>query len=180
MLKCLNVKMSKRGFTLIEVIVSILVVTVGVSAAYIVIQQIISYTYQVSSRLTAAYLAKEGIEIVRNIRDTNWIEGEDWDEGLKNCYASENKYCEADYNDTQAMTRYGILCVDPPCVDQFQPLKINSGFYSYENGPETKFYREIITKPGANLEVTVLVWWAEKGKTYGPVTVQEVLYDWYQ
>ncbi len=175
--------MLKRGFTLIEVIVAILVVTVGVSAAYIVIQQIISYTYQISSRLTAAYLAKEGIEIVRNIRDTNWLQGEDWDEGLKvsqcNCYASENKYCEADYNDTQAMTKCGIVCVDPPCVSDFQPLKINSGFYSYENGSETKFYREFIIKPGTNLEVAVLVWWIEKGKTYGPVTAQEILYDWY-
>ena len=64
----------KKGFTLLEVIVAILVVIVGVLAAYTVTQKIIFYTYRSSSRLTAAYLAQEGIEIVRNIRDTNWLQ----------------------------------------------------------------------------------------------------------
>lgn len=72
----------KNGFTILEVMIAIFVVTIGVLAAYNVTQQMISYTYHSASRLTAAYLAKEGIEIVRNTRDTNWLEQENWDNGL--------------------------------------------------------------------------------------------------
>ncbi len=71
-----------KGFTLLEVIVAILVIVVGVLAAFNVVQNIVSYTFQTGSRLTAAYLAMEGIEEVRNIRDTNWLEGEEWDNGI--------------------------------------------------------------------------------------------------
>jgi len=66
-------KESLTGFTILELIVAIFVMTVGVLGAYAVVQQIIVYNSISSSRLTAAYLAQEGIELVRNIRDTNWL-----------------------------------------------------------------------------------------------------------
>lgn len=71
-----------RGFTILELLAAILVIAIGVLSAYTVTQQIIAYTFSSASRLTGAYLAKEGIEIIRNIRDTNWLEGEAWDNGL--------------------------------------------------------------------------------------------------
>ena len=91
-----------------EVLVAVLVISIGVAASYIAVQRIFAYSFSASRRLTAAYLAKEGIEIVRNIRDTNWIEGESWDRGLvddggfKGCSSlgSQAYFCEADYNDT--------------------------------------------------------------------------------
>ncbi len=70
------------GFTILEVLFTILVISIGALTAFVVVQQIISQTFSSSYRLTAAYLAKEGIEIVRNTRDTNWLEGENWDNGL--------------------------------------------------------------------------------------------------
>ena len=72
----------KKGFTILEVLVTMLVITIGGLAAYAMVQQIVFSTFSSSYRLTAAYLAKEGIEIVRNIRDTNWLEEENWDNGL--------------------------------------------------------------------------------------------------
>lgn len=71
-----------KGFTILELLAAILVISIGVISAYFVTQQMIFYTRSSSSRLTAAYLAKEGIEITRNTRDTNWLEGEDWDNEL--------------------------------------------------------------------------------------------------
>ena len=79
MLKILN---KNRGFTILEVLVAVFIITVGGLAAYAMVQQIVFDTFSSSYRLTAAYLAKEGIEIVRNIRDTNWLEAENWDNGL--------------------------------------------------------------------------------------------------
>jgi len=63
------------GFTILEVVVAISLITVGITAIFTLYQQTISITRVSSQRLIAAYLAQEGIEIVRNIRDTNWIEG---------------------------------------------------------------------------------------------------------
>ena len=75
--------MNNRAFTILEVIAAIFVMTVGVLGAYAVVQQIIVYTSISSSRLTAAYLAQEGIELVRNIRDSNWLQGAgNWTNGI--------------------------------------------------------------------------------------------------
>ena len=82
MLRCLNVKMS-AGFTILELLVSITVVTIGVLGAYSVAQQMFVSSFSTAHHLTAAYLAKEGIEIVRNARDTNWVEDNDnWRDGI--------------------------------------------------------------------------------------------------
>lgn len=158
-----------RGFTILEIIVAIFVITIGVLAAYTATQQIISYTYRASSRLTAAYLAKEGIEIVRNIRDTNWLNfAASWDDGLTACTAG----CEADYT-TQSLA--GGYAGDFLNIDA-------NGFYSYQTTTSpTKFTRKIIIIPDGSdkLEVSVEVQWKEKGINYGPIIVRETLYDWF-
>ena len=167
MLICLNVKMNK-GFTILEAIAAIFVMTVGVLGAYAVVQQIIVYNSISSSRLTAAYLAQEGIEIVRNIRDTNWVEGvaSSWYEGLTGCASGY----EADYDDTD------LSCWSDP--GRFLELQAG-GFYSYDSGTQPKFKRKItIVLVGTNeLKVSVEIQWQEKGQNY-PLTVQENLYDW--
>ena len=67
-------KFNKNGFTLLEVIVAIFVITIGVIGVISVVQRTAAFTSISSSRLQAAYLAQEGIEIARNIRDGNWLE----------------------------------------------------------------------------------------------------------
>lgn len=81
-----------RGFTLVEIIVVIFVITIGLLAVFNVIQNITIFSRLAASRLTAVYLAQEGIELVRNQRDTNWLiyrdptpPSADWDDGLTGC-----------------------------------------------------------------------------------------------
>lgn len=89
MLKRLTVKMNK-GFTILEILITMLVVAIGGLAAYAMVQQIVFSTFSSSYRLTAAYLAKEGIEIVRNIRDTNWLqEAPSWSDGISDTSESD-------------------------------------------------------------------------------------------
>ena len=157
--------MKNKGFTILELIVAIFVMTVGVLGAYSVVQQIIVYTLVSSSRLTAAYLAQEGIEIVRNIRDTNWFTNPaDWNNGLTGCATG----CEVDYN-TSLSSYTGFF------------LKYSStNGYNYSSGDPTKYKRKIIIDSSTNniLKVSVLVEWTEKGNPY-TVTVEEHLYNWY-
>jgi len=156
-----------KGFTLIELIVTIFVILIGVLGAYSVIQQILSYTSFVNSKLTAAYLAQEGVEIVKNIRDTNWLEREGWNNGL-----AEGDW-RADYNDLDLL----------PYGGNFLNFETASGFYGYDSGNPTKFKRKITIDPNIDpngndiLEVTILVEWTEKGKTH-QITVREDLYNW--
>jgi len=65
------------------------IVIVGVGAVFTLVNQTISSNRAASSRLTAIYLAQEGIEIVRNIRDGNFLkihngESISWDNGIAN------------------------------------------------------------------------------------------------
>jgi prepilin-type N-terminal cleavage/methylation domain-containing protein len=164
MLKCLNVKMKNKGFTLLEVIVAISILSLGVAGALTLIQRTVAFTSLTISRVVAAYLLQEGIEIVKNIRDGNWIEREAWDEGIKNGNW-EIDYKTKNLNQTY-LGRY--LNID------------NDGFYSYSAGTPTKFKRKItISKPSPDIiEVFVEVQWEERGRIHS-LSGQENLYNWY-
>lgn len=168
--------MTKKGFTLLEVVIAVFLIIVGTTAVFVLITRTISIMAVSSSRLVAAYLVQDGIEIIRSIRDTNWIEiktgsnsglpPEDWKEGLTACSP-----CEVDYMDTTFN--------DPSLSFTDQPLRIDgNGFYNYTSGTLTKFYRQISINPGSDiLEVTVTVTWEERGKSYSH-TAREDLYNW--
>lgn len=173
MFKCLNVKMNK-GFTILELLIAILVITIGVLGSYSVTQQILVTTISSTHRLTAAYLGKEGIEIVRNIRDTNWINGDSFSAGLvanggfDGCNAGY--FCEADYNDASLASVADSTAARELMLDNF---------YSYDSGLNSIYKRKItITPEGADkLKVSVEVEWRERSNTH-TVTIQENLYDW--
>ena len=65
--------MENKGFSLIEVVTAIFILTVGVGGAFSLIYQTLSAVYLVRSELTASFLAQEGVEIVKNLRDNAWL-----------------------------------------------------------------------------------------------------------
>ena len=72
LLKLVGSKKS-RGETLLEVIVALLVLTIGsASATSLIVTSIRANQFNKDS-LIALNLAQEGIEYMRNLRDTNWI-----------------------------------------------------------------------------------------------------------
>jgi type II secretory pathway pseudopilin PulG len=132
-LPLIKVSMKNRSFTLIESVVAIFLLTVGTVGAFSLIQRTLAFTATSSSRLVAAYLAQEGIELVRNIRDSNYLAKIDWNSGLTACASG----CEMDYNDTVLSSFAGRF------------LKIDGGFYNYDSGTNTIFKRKItIASPG--------------------------------
>lgn len=161
----------QKGFTLIEVIAAIFVITVGIVGVSALVTQTISLASISKDKLIASYLAQEGIEISKNIRDTNFlkihkgIEGINWDIGLTGCATG----CEADYDDS------GLVV----SADRF--LKIDGGYYKYSSsGTETPFKRKITITPDTDiLKVLVEVSWRERGREH-KVTVQENIYKWIQ
>ena len=163
---------SHKGFSLLELIITILVVSIGILGTHSVVSYTLSAIGLSASRLTAAYLAQEGIEIVRNIRDTNWLEedagvpGVLWNSGL-----DPDREYEADYQDDELH----------PFGDGALFLG-SSGFYNRSSGVNTPFKRKITIASdlGGFLIITVSVEWDHKGKRQQPVIVQENIYNWKQ
>jgi prepilin-type N-terminal cleavage/methylation domain-containing protein len=145
---------NKKGFTLLEVIGAILIFSIGILAAYRVIPSVISGVALNSSKATAAYLTQEGMEIIRNIRDGNWLEmnngviGAVWNEQLVPPDIDCSAGCETDYrilgSQDPALTSYG----------SGRYLNIDSnGFYSYSAGTASKFKRKIKITPGSGGQI---------------------------
>ncbi len=171
-------KKKESGFTMVEIIVAISVLSFGIISVYGAFSMIINATYNISGRFTAAYLAQEGLEVVRNLRDNNFLnESQDpnvtWSTGLLGSPCDSG--CILDYkteNFTQLM----------PYNGQF--LKINdAGFYSNDSSSTTTiFQRKITTKQVTGLSeamnVQVDIYWNYNGKLY-TYTANENLYNWY-
>lgn len=158
--------MSSKAFTLIEILIAITVMTLGVVGFHAAITRVASLTFSNSDRFVASRLAQEGIELVSNIRDTNWVEktNPSWDDGLTG-YSSG---CEIDYDDSD-FTNW---------VEPGRYLKIDSNrFYNYQSGENTKFTRKITITPinADELKIKVRITWSGKGS---PLEVEEHLYNW--
>lgn len=158
--------MRLKGFTLIEIMIATVILAVGIMASYSVITKVVSLTYLNTFRFVASRLAQEGMELVSNTRDTNWLnEGVDWDNGLTSCISG----CEIDYNDL----------FFSPYVDKY--LQINSeGFYNYGDGDDSRFKRKItITSVSPDeLKVEVEVTWSKLGPSLETLKVEEHLHNW--
>lgn len=164
--------MLKKGFTIVEVLIAAFIVSVGITGVLIAIQQTMAYIDFLFPRLTAIYLAQEGIEIVKNIRDGNWLENRytatSWDQGI------DVGDRQADYQTTQTLIGY---------TGQF--LLLDGGFYNYSSGNPTLFKRKIIISDKQDLDgdfyadqmrVEVKVGWEAKG--YHEISAEEILYNW--
>ena len=64
-----------NAFTLIEVVVAIFIIALVIVGVFTLIQRTIMDRAFIASQLQASYLAQEGIELVRNQRDENWLNG---------------------------------------------------------------------------------------------------------
>lgn len=150
----------KKGFTLLEVTIAISVFLIGVLGIYAVIPRVIYISQANIDRFRASQLAREGIEIIRNIRDSNWLSGNAFDNGL---------------SDGDWRVQYNKDFLLAPADE---PLKIDTnGFYNYDSGSPTKFKRKVtLSHPGTdNLNVKVEVSWSGKES---PLVVEESLYNW--
>ncbi len=160
-----------NGFTLLEVIVAIFVVSVGIGGVLAFLQQTVFSFSIPSNQLVASYLAQEGVEIVRNIRDTNYVRiarggGGNWDDGLGGCPGDEY---QGDYLDAT------LQCFNGGSLNR------SGNSYVHGSGTPTLFARKITVAPQGSgpdwFAINVEVSWTEKGKTHSFVVDSE-LYNW--
>src|SRR3989344_6315966 len=93
----LNKSFTRTGFTLVETLVAISIFTTSILGLMSVLASSISSSDLVKQKIIASYLAQEGIEYVRSMRDTYVLygaaNGEDW-----NSFKGELNSCRLDNN----------------------------------------------------------------------------------
>ena len=72
---------NKSGFTLIEILISVAIIAVTITAmAFLLIMTIRANNANMNT-LQAYYLSEQGLEAMRNMRDGNWLQNYGWNMG---------------------------------------------------------------------------------------------------
>lgn len=162
---------SRRGETLVEVLIALTVLVVGVMG-FLRLLGVASVNNQITKeRVIATNLAREGLEAVRNIRDTNWLRfgGERricWNnlnpsvcvddnpkDGVADDVIEHNQYYLASFDssnyrwelDSVSPTERLDIADDEIANDEPYRLKINAtnGLYNHTSGDDSVFFREV-------------------------------------
>lgn len=190
---------NKEAFGIVELVVSLLILSIGITAVMALMSRIVIAGMRSEASIVSLNLAREGIEAVRNIRDSNWIAGRRWDTGF---------YNNTDYS--------GVIIFNPSSrhweinfiADSVSDTNLTRLFYDelshlYKHDSQyekTPFSRLIETKPichddaqieiirndndtclpteeKVGIEVTSTVLWDGTGNTQTTVLVDK-LYNW--
>lgn len=161
-------KKKNSAFSLLDVIFAIGIILVGLIGVVMLLRFVILAGRLSNDRFVATNLAQEGIEIVRAIRDSNWVAGQSWNSGLG------SGTWQVQYSQTSLLSNTGsYLNID------------SSNFYSYNSGQATKFKRTIYIYPdtaaclasaasGDCLSVVSSVTWSP---SYS-INIEDRLYNW--
>ncbi len=84
----LNSMRNNKWFTLVELLVGIIIFTIWMLSAYLLIYSAINSSMKSRDSIIAWNIWREKIELVRNIRDTNWLRLLDWNK-LESWWMSE-------------------------------------------------------------------------------------------
>jgi len=154
---------NNAGFTLVEALVSLLIFSIALPAIFFLLTNNLKNASLVEHNFIASGLVQEGMEVVRNIRDSEWH--------LSNSFGTtipDGSY-RIQWN-SQAML---------PFADLFLKKDSGNGFVSYDMGNDTIFKRTVIisTVSGAEKRVVVSVTWDERGAPKS-ISTEIHLFDW--
>lgn len=190
--KSINLKneSKNRGLTIVESLVAISILVVSVLGPLVIVSQAFKISFFARDQITALYLAQEGIEFVRNLKDKNSLTQDDPANWLAGIISGP---FDPVINDIDVvapvkyqLTRSGstmslVLCPGTPSVCPRVRYDPTTGVYGNTSGGRNSIYtREIIFVKSpdddtAEQEVTVKVVmrWNQVGGTYElPVHVQ--------
>jgi prepilin-type N-terminal cleavage/methylation domain-containing protein len=189
-------KSIKSGFTLIETLVAVLLLTTALAGPLTIAARSLVAASSAKDQITAYYLAQDAIEYVRFARDTNRLSCGDWLTGaaisgcapyisnnttdLSSCVSSGGTTASC-YVDSRASTV--TSCSGNVCP----PIKYNStaglNYFTYSSGSATIFTRKVaITNPFGSqpdeAQIAVTVSWTTANGVAKSTTIQENIFNW--
>ena len=178
-----------RGFTIIETLVAITILTTSIVGPMYAIRNALVTSYTARDKLIATSLAQESIELIRQIRDNNYLYNlqhesspKEWTEGLDAlaCYSTNpvnTEFCVTD------STENAVANQIQECDGACGPLYISAtNLYTQSNAvgaTPTTFYRTVQmyeARPD-ELRILVTVTWKTNTVQYS-ITVTDVIYNW--
>lgn len=184
----------KKGFTVVEALVAISILLMAITGAFSVAQSSLQSSSLAKNRTTAYFLAQEGIEYIRNLRDHNGIaaliertSNISWLEG----FGEDGDPCEVDVGTCY----YDVLpdgqtvlneCVNGNCPNLFIDNETHLFQYGTQ-GPlgayDSGFNRTIrlfsVPNNDNEIEVRVEVTWLQ-GSVQKSLLISENLFNWQQ
>ncbi len=171
-----------RGFTLIETLVAVSLLTIAIMAPMTLTQQSLSGAYYARDQITAYNLAQEGIESVRAIRDGQILSiSQTADASGIDLFGSipVNQDFIIDGLETNPETAMET------CVDECPPLQLSPDGSLYGYGPgwtDTKFTRTLrASYVGASedeIQLSVTVSWILDSGQARTFSIYENVYRW--
>ncbi len=187
----------KKGFTLIETMVAISILMLGITGPLMLVASSLRNALFARDNITAYYLAQEGIEFVRYVRDDNYIlrrdgdTGRDWLEGLDLCATANG--CAIDtvqwflngYGDPLPIEACNVGCTTPQMYIT-SAGSISAGYYTYDStgNSAAKYRRAITIEPVGTseneVEVVSTITWTDGALGTKTFSVSEHLFNIYQ
>jgi prepilin-type N-terminal cleavage/methylation domain-containing protein len=174
-------KKNNKGFTLVETLVAISIFSMSVLGLLIILSNSIADTSYAKQKITAGYLAQEGIEYLRNMRDTYVLYSDttsnDWGK-FKAKLAPCNSGNECGFSSAVPTTDPGFIfkCSSGNCK-----LYMNNGAYDTSGGgADSGFTRKIwMTTTGTDqVKIFSSVSWIQGSGSYS-IIFSENLFNWY-
>ncbi len=160
----------RAGFSLIEVLAVLFVVSISLLGVVSLIIQNIQVQSVNKNNLIASSLAQEGIEFARKKRDSNWRSGLNFDSGL-----ADGSYI---------IDIYSGQMVPSTNPEDAKLYFGESNYYSHESAPDssTPFSRLVHIEKleeyeGEPLEVRSVVFWEGQNRPYS-YELRTLLFDW--
>jgi prepilin-type N-terminal cleavage/methylation domain-containing protein len=172
-------KSPNSGFTIMEMIVVIFIISFGLLGVISLVTQNVQVGYINKNMIIASQLCQEELELIRNIRDNNWMGDDDWKTGSTtnpNTDWIKDGVYSVDYTGTITNT----TGIDDPAAKLY--IGANN-LYRHLAVPgtatSTAFSRtaEIRSETAASTTVECVVQWKTGTNTHR-FTAQTVLYNW--
>jgi len=170
------------GFTLIEMMVAIVIFTFSLLGIVVIMGGSISDTTLAKNRIIASYLAQEGVEVMRNFRDTSTLYGGStgWADfslaletkcinGVEGCYFNP----ELPSDDPNYLTS---------CLNSCPELTYSDlEGYNYSSSQGSGFSRIIEVKMFSSEEIGIIsnVSWTKNGNLH-EIEFSDVFFNWIQ
>ena len=131
----MNTRFTKnsRAFTLVETLVAIAILMISISGPLAVAHKALTAALYAKDQSTASFLAQEGMEVIKNLKDNGAVSG-GWlgwiNDNLSNCNSSSSR-CELSFVDNSGRSLSPTIktgCGDPGCL-----LYTNDNGYDQES-----------------------------------------------
>jgi len=133
----------QKGQGFMEVIVAFGIMIMGIVSILILTSYNLTAADYGEKRLIASNLAREALEIIRNVRDSNWLAGKDWDTGLPAVSGDNRQIVKFSESSTGSAYTLEKVVEDLPTCDDCLLYVVNTIFNHVDTGTPSGFRRQV-------------------------------------